>query len=81
MTGHKDEIAEKCLQIYRTAMGVPALLSTDEFSHAGGDSVKAVLIASELEIAFGVEIPMATFFEKKTVAEMSDWLSAAGAPS
>jgi len=77
MTGQAREVEEKCLRIYRKAMGVPALLSTDEFAHAGGDSVKAVLIATELETEFGVEIPMATFFEQKTVAAMSDWLTAA----
>jgi surfactin family lipopeptide synthetase A/lichenysin synthetase A len=81
MTGHAGEIEETCLRIYRDAMGVPELAATDEFAHAGGDSVKAVLIAAQLETEFGIEIPMATFFEKKTVADMSDWLAAAAARS
>lgn len=70
----RTEVEERCLRIYRETLGVGALAPEDGFSEAGGDSTKAVLISTELECAFGVEVPMRTFFEKRNVREMTDWL-------
>jgi polyketide synthase PksN len=70
----RTEIEERCLRIYREMLGVGALDPEDGFSEAGGDSTKAVLISTELECTFGVEVPMRIFFEKPSVREMAEWL-------
>ncbi|MEA2665014.1 MAG: acyl carrier protein [Candidatus Eremiobacteraeota bacterium] len=80
MTDHAispDAVEAECLRIYERILDVPDLQPTDEFIRVGGDSMKAVLIATELENTFGVELPMATFYEHKNVAEIANWLRGA----
>ena len=79
MTDHatSPDVEAECLRIYQRILDVPDLQPSDEFLHAGGDSMKAVLIATELEDTFGVELPMATFYEHKNVAEIANWLRGA----
>jgi acyl carrier protein len=79
-------VEARCLAIYERVLGVSPLAPDAEFAEAGGESMHAVLIATELENDFGVELPMATFYQYPTVAEMAAWLraelarGAAGAP-
>jgi acyl carrier protein len=73
-TATAHTIEAQCLEIYRKILGVQDLQAVDDFASAGGTSVKAVLIATALEGAFGVEITMATFFANKNAAEMAGWL-------
>lgn len=80
MTDHAsppDAVEAQCLRIYERILDVPDLRPEDEFIRVGGDSMKAVLIATELEEAFAVELPMATFYEHKNVAEIATWLRGA----
>ncbi|HEV7369325.1 acyl carrier protein [Arenibaculum sp.] len=70
----RAEVEGTCLRIYRETLDAPGLDPADDFAGAGGDSIKAVLITTELEAAFGVEVAMRTFFEKASVREMADWL-------
>lgn len=80
MTDHAappDDVEAECLRIYQRILDAPELQPTDEFDHVGGDSMKAVLIATELENAFGVDVPMATFYEHTNVAEIANWLRGA----
>ncbi len=80
MTDHPsapDAVEAECLRIYERILGVTDLQPGDEFVRVGGDSMKAVLIATELESAFGVELSMATFYEHKNVAEIANWLRGA----
>lgn len=80
MTDHAsppDAVEAECLRIYQRILGVDDLTPADEFEQAGGDSMKAVLIATELETAFGVDVPMATFYDHKNVAEIATWLRGA----
>jgi len=57
--------------IWITVLGLDEIGTHDPFLDLGGDSLKAMRIATRIQEEFGVEIPLAELFAASTVAEMS----------
>lgn len=69
-----------CEVLQRTSLGVDS-----DFLDSGGDSLRAMKLATRIEAAFGREVSAATLFERGSVAALAEWLradlrSSAGAP-
>lgn len=69
------QIEGECLRLYRKVIDRTNLQATDDFIGAGGNSVQAVLIATELEALFGIEVTMDTFYERNSASELASWLA------
>jgi acyl-CoA synthetase (AMP-forming)/AMP-acid ligase II/acyl carrier protein len=57
--------------IWREVLGLERVGVADDFLALGGDSVQAAQVAARLRETLGVAIPMATFFETPTVADLA----------
>ncbi|MDP3385821.1 MAG: AMP-binding protein [Eubacteriales bacterium] len=47
---------------------------SDNFFEAGGDSLAAAALFSEIENQYGIQVPVNVFFNNSTVAELSDYI-------
>ena len=65
--------------IWREVLGLERVGVEDDFLALGGDSVQAAQVAARLREALGVAIPMATFFETPTVADLAREVERVGA--
>ena len=61
--------------LWRSVLGNESLGINDNFFDSGGHSLKAVELASFIEAIYGRQLPLATFFEAATVAEMAQLLA------
>ncbi|GAB3149672.1 non-ribosomal peptide synthetase [Microbispora hainanensis] len=58
-------------EIWSELLGVDAIGVNDDFFTLGGHSLLATRIAARLRRATGVEVPVRTIFERRTVAELA----------
>jgi len=64
-------IEQKVVAIWSQVLGLIEIGIDDSFLDVGGDSLKAMRIATRIQDEFGVEIPLAEFVAASTVAEMA----------
>jgi amino acid adenylation domain-containing protein len=58
-------------RIWSDVIGVPGMEATNSFLELGGHSLMAMRIATQVELAFGVELPLETFFPNPTLRAMA----------
>ena len=61
-------------------LGLDAIGADDNFFEIGGDSLKGVQLVSQLNEHFGLEIPVARFFEAPTVGSLAALVRETAAP-
>jgi acyl transferase domain-containing protein/acyl carrier protein len=67
----RNDVEQEIVDIWQRLLGIEGLGIHDNFVELGGHSLLAVQIASRLNDAFGVEIPLSAFFETPTVAGLA----------
>ena len=67
----RTPMEELVAEIWQEVLGLGRVGVEDDFLGLGGDSVQAAQIAARLRETLGVPIPMATFFETPTVADLA----------
>lgn len=64
-------IEEAILDIWVTTLRLEKIGIHDDFFKIGGDSLKAMRVLSQLSQTFQVEVPLLTFLEESTIAELA----------
>ena len=67
----RNETEERLLAIWKELLGVDRIGVEDDFFALGGHSLLATQAASRVRQAFGVELPLRTFFEAPSVASVA----------
>ncbi|MBD0842839.1 amino acid adenylation domain-containing protein [Streptomyces sp. TRM68416] len=74
-TGPSDPVAALCALAARV-LEVPAIAPDDNFFDRGGHSVLAVRLAKAVRDEWGMKLPVRAVFERSTMAELADSLTA-----
>jgi microcystin synthetase protein McyA len=74
----KSRMEETIADIWQRVLGVEQVGVNENFFDIGGDSLKAVQVASQLREAFGTKITITNIFEKTTVSAMAAMLKSNG---
>jgi thioesterase domain-containing protein/acyl carrier protein len=67
----QDQIELLLTKIWEKVLGIQPIGITDNFFEIGGHSLLAVHLLSEIEKAFGKNLPLVTFLEAKTVEQLA----------
>ncbi len=73
-----DSVEETLVDIWRQVLKTGPIGVEDNFFHLGGHSLKAALLAAEIEKSFGVTLPMGALFETPTIRGLRRRLDAPG---
>ena len=65
-------VAARLKEIWKEILDLEALGPRDDFFELGGDSLAAATLMAEIELAFGVTLPMSILLEAPTVATLVD---------
>ncbi|HSG38293.1 MAG TPA: amino acid adenylation domain-containing protein, partial [Thermoanaerobaculia bacterium] len=68
----RTEIEESLTAIFADVLGVEKLGVHDDFFEAGGDSLMAIRALFRIRKAVGVELPVRSFFDSPTVAQLAE---------
>lgn len=61
-------------RIWEESFGKIGMAADSDFFELGGDSMTASRIMARVAEGFGVELTLATFFERPTIASISEWI-------
>jgi acyl carrier protein len=73
----RNETEARIARIWQDALRLSRVGVHDNFFEIGGSSLPALQVVTQVNRAFQVELPIAAFFEKPTVAGMSEAVEAA----
>jgi amino acid adenylation domain-containing protein len=76
-TAPRTDIEEALAEIFQQVTGAPRVGVGDDFFALGGHSLLATQVISRVRETFEVELPLRTFFELPTVAELGLWIEEA----
>jgi thioesterase domain-containing protein/acyl carrier protein len=71
----------RIIGLFEKTLGIQGITATDNFFDRGGNSLLAVVLASEIGEVFGVSLALSTFFESPTPRGVHATLGLAGASS
>jgi amino acid adenylation domain-containing protein/thioester reductase-like protein len=74
----EGETETKLTQIWEEVLRCEKISSISDFFALGGDSLKAIILASKITKEFKVEVPLHKIFELKNIKDLSKYLSAQG---
>ena len=74
----RNAVEEKLSQIWAETLGLERVGIDDDFFEVGGHSLLAMLVLSQVQAAFGLELPLRYLFESPTVAGFAERLHATG---
>ncbi len=74
----RDAIEAELVQIWQGLLSLTAIEVNEDFFQIGGDSLAASLMALDIEQHFRVEFPLSLFLERRTVAQIADWVRTRG---
>jgi len=63
------------VRVWSEALGFDRIGVNDNFFALGGHSLMATRVAAQLAEELGVELPLATLFEKPTVSELAAFIA------
>jgi amino acid adenylation domain-containing protein len=75
----RDELEQDIAGLWQRLLGYTALGVHDEFLELGGDSLRAIQLASRLRERFGVSLTLEEFFQRMTIAAQAEAVRAAEA--
>ena len=84
LSAAQTPVEEALAAIWSQVLGVPRVGREDSFFALGGHSLLATQMVSRVRVAFGVEMPLRTLFERPRLADLAaavEELRAAGGPS
>lgn len=67
-----DETQKILVKLWQKILGISQVGIYDDFFVLGGDSLKLLILNTEIEKKFGVTIPLERLFELKTIKNISD---------
>ena len=67
----RDEIEFRLLRIWEEILQVQSISVTDNFFDLGGHSILAVRLMSQIFQQFGQDLPLATLFQRPTIADLA----------
>jgi len=73
----RNDTEERLAALWRELLEVERVGVHDSFFHVGGHSLLATRLLGRLRDAFGVDLPLASFFEAPTVADLAESLEVA----
>ena len=79
-SGDPRSIDAQVAAVWERVLGLDAIGADDNFFEIGGDSLKGVQLVSQLNEHFGLEIPVARFFEAPTVGSLAALVRETAAP-
>ena len=77
----RSGLEETLCRIWADFFGFHEVGIHDDFFELGGDSLKAMMVASRIHRALAVEIPLPEFFNRATVAQLASYFAGAGRES
>jgi NAD(P)-dependent dehydrogenase (short-subunit alcohol dehydrogenase family)/acyl carrier protein len=66
-----NDVERVVADLWRSILGIKTLGVHDNFFELGGDSLMATRITARINDTFSIELPLATLFEKPTVAKLA----------
>jgi amino acid adenylation domain-containing protein len=72
----RTAVERKVAEIWSELLGIDQVGASDNFFDLGGHSLLGTRVASRLADAFGVELPLRTFFESPTVEAIAERIEA-----
>jgi aminoglycoside 3-N-acetyltransferase len=70
----RDSLESQLAQMWEDLLGVTPIGVQDDFFELGGHSLLAVQLFAQIEKRMGVRLPLATLFERPTVAQLANCL-------
>ncbi|MGE5340435.1 MAG: type I polyketide synthase [Candidatus Omnitrophota bacterium] len=70
----RDDDEKKLVEIWQTFFGFERIGIHDDFFEMGGDSLKAILLASRIYLKFHINLPLAEMFNHPTIAQLAQYL-------
>jgi len=70
----RDETERRIAELWQDLLGLEAVGIHDSFLDLGGDSLLATRLIARMRDAFDLDLPVRVFFERSTVAELSEAL-------
>ena len=67
-------VQEKVAAIWREILGFTTIGLNDDFFELGGDSFKAITIASTIQQRLNIEIPLPELFARPTIKKITDYI-------
>lgn len=69
-------VTQQLAEIWQTILGCDEVHPEDDFFALGGHSLKAISLASEIQKAFAVDLPLTEIFNRSVFKEMAEWVEA-----
>ena len=75
----RDAVERQLQAMWSDVLQIALVGRDDTFFDLGGDSLLAIRLASRIEAAFNIPVPLATFFDHTTIAQLASMIRAGGA--
>jgi acyl carrier protein len=70
-----EELRPVITGIWQDVLRLEGLTPEDDFFELGGHSLTASQVSSRIQQALSVEVPLASFFDHSTIAELADYIA------